>query len=214
MKCACGCGGITNPANPSARFVAGHHLAALHARLQRPARVATCACGCGQPVNPRNPVARYANGHHLAMARAQRRPRHRKEPHPCECGCGELANPYERFVGHHGNRGVKRGPGRYINYFGYVLIRRPSHPRAHGGYVAEHRLVMEEQLGRPLLRSEVVHHVNHIKTDNRPENLVILTNHTHGAEHGRPRGWHMTTEERALHSERMRRVWAKRKAHS
>ena len=69
-----------------------------------------------------------------------------------------------RFVGHHGNRGPRPdlGDGRYINRFGYVLVRAPSHPDAYkyGGYVLEHRLVMEQTLGRPLTTAEGVHHMN------------------------------------------------------
>jgi hypothetical protein len=123
-----------------------------------------------------------------------------------------MAARYSRFVDHHGNRGVKRGEGRYINNFGYVLLRVPDHPQAHKGYVREHRWVMEQKLGRRLLKSENVHHINHIKTDNRPENLVILSRREHGAEHGRPIGVPVTAEHRAVLSARTTQVWAERRA--
>lgn len=58
---------------------------------------------------------------------------------------------------------------------GYTLIYKPEHPSAKNRYVFEHRLVMEQHLGRYLIKSEVVHHINHNKSDNSIENLMLYT---------------------------------------
>ena len=65
--------------------------------------------------------------------------------------------------------------GRYVDDEGYVHVRCPSHPYTHGkGYVLEHRLVMEKQIGRYLLRSEVVHHKDKNRSNNAIENLQLF----------------------------------------
>ena len=68
---------------------------------------------------------------------------------------------------------LRRGGRKITN--GYVLVLSPDHPHVQsGGYVFEHRLLMEQHLGRFLDPEEVVHHVNGRTTDNRIENLVLM----------------------------------------
>ena len=66
--------------------------------------------------------------------------------------------------------------GKSNNSQGYVRICMPEHPKAHGGYVFEHRLVMEQEIGRLLTSEEVVHHINEDPSDNRIENLMLFKN--------------------------------------
>ena len=73
---------------------------------------------------------------------------------------------------------------------GYVLVRAGiSHPLANAnGYVREHLIVwVSAGLPKPVKGKTVIHHKNENRSDNRLENLALLTAKEHGAEHARLR---------------------------
>jgi len=71
--------------------------------------------------------------------------------------------------------------GRISNGRGYILVRKPNHPKAiyKGKYIFEHLLIWESVHQKPLPEGYVIHHLNGNKSDNRPENLVALPTRKH-----------------------------------
>ena len=108
-------------------------------------------------------------------------PKGRKPERPdCVCAqCGVLFRPVNNFSQKYCSRQCYRDAGEYrrIDKEGYVRVYAPNEPGAYkSGQIKEHRLVMQQHLGRPLESYEEIHHINGIKTDNRIENLQLRSN--------------------------------------
>lgn len=85
-----------------------------------------------------------------------------------------------------GENNPKWRGGRSVRKDGRAVVYAPGHPNSsiHGGtHILEYRLIMSKHLGRVLLETELVHHKNGDPSDNRIENLEIMTLHEHNVEH-------------------------------
>lgn len=67
---------------------------------------------------------------------------------------------------------------RKVDGAGYVRIK-VSHDGHRVGWKMEHRVIMEQIIGRPLRRYETVHHIDGVRSNNDPANLLLLTSAQH-----------------------------------
>lgn len=97
---------------------------------------------------------------------------------------------YIRFV-KHGDplKETRRPRGTGTINYGYLFVKHK------GKVTPQHRVIMENIIGRTLKNSEIVHHINENKLDNRPENLQIMSKSEHQRIH------HTTTFRNATHKE-------------
>lgn len=129
-----------------------------------------------------------------------------RRPRPTNATCLRCGKPFFAKPGD-----VRRGFGKYCSKvcsstatvprgehspmykgggenFGYKMVRMIGHPRENAhGLVPVATLVMEQALERHLESNEVVHHINHIRDDNRIENLQLMDRHEHQSMHMRER---------------------------
>jgi hypothetical protein len=105
---------------------------------------------------------------------------------PCQ-RCGQVFRTHKRRR-KYCSAACYRAVDRRIDKQGYVVVKRPGHPHATtNGWVREHTVVVCAALGRSLLPDEVVHHKDHNRQNNSPDNLAVLTRSGHTRLHsGRP----------------------------
>lgn len=149
----------------------------------------------GDPLKLLNPPRKYKNisgqrfGNLVAQTRVPKEMSRRNARWVCLCDCG---NTTIALMGNLQNGGKKscgceqyKRLERVMTKAGYVTVDAPDgHPHAgkRNGRILEHRLVVEQYLGRYLLPTEEVHHKNANRSDNRIENLELWTkSHPSGA---------------------------------
>ena len=195
QMCECGCG-----QEVARRFVHGHHkqgsvwsehqrtafLGAMTGRKRSPEEIASMRASWTP--ERRKLQSERMQGHEVS----DETKRKISENHRAK----NIRPSHEAQVKSNAGRGIReknpswRG-GTTIYPNGYRLLYRPEHPRAHpNGYVYEHILVAEATLGRPLVKGEVVHHIDHDRLNNSPDNLQVFVSHSEHLrrEHQETRG--------------------------
>ena len=88
-----------------------------------------------------------------------------------------------------GNKNPMWKGGKRKTSQGYIGILKPTHPFCDDmGYVLEHRLIMEKQIGRYLHPTEHIHHINGKRNDNRLKNLKLFNDNSEHMKFHFPKG--------------------------
>lgn len=121
-------------------------------------------------------------GRLTVVKRSDKKTKHREVYWDCLCECGEIrtVRANSLYLGKQiscgcsklgllvGERNGRWKGGKNKHAAGYIYVT--PEPNV---YILEHRYVMEQHLGRKLVKGETVHHKNGIRDDNRLDNLEL-----------------------------------------
>jgi len=143
-----------------------------------------CECGCGTVISKvriNGEPKRFAKGHNF------------KKEGKIEKICPVCGKKFKVYPSNSSNMTCcswecsienRKLKNKKIDSKGYVV--RPGYC---SGSNREHRLVMEEKLGRKLKTNEYIHHIDGDKTNNDPDNLKIMTPAEHIKYHLKKSGY-------------------------
>lgn len=159
-----------------------------------------CICGCGKQLekfDSRGRIRKMIKGHNMNGPLNHRRGIKLSYKTKEKIRIANIGKKYgeetknKHRIAMFGKNNHRWKGGKYKMSLGYICIWKPNHPFSNrDGYIFEHRLIMEQKLKRYLTEKEVVHHINHIKDDNRVENLKLFSsNGDHMKEEYKERRW-------------------------
>ena len=102
-----------------------------------------------------------------------------------KCCSKKCADEFKRVFNY---KSKKWNGGKYIDPDGYIQVKIHNHPYADKqNYVGEHRLIVEKIMRKYIPISCPTHHINKVRTDNHPNNLMIFINKSaHNRFHHNP----------------------------